>query len=175
MVVWVLGWGTRPAVKNHPLLEPFKRDWDPIDTHLILGALWGRLLRVPYDSRHISNKKPCRGGSPQDPQESEKRWCPTPCCFGCGTMRLIQERTCKNGVRSFHGRIWCFSSWFWYQTCFPGRFLSNGVNKWYSTFFFYVKVLKFGTFQCPNLWMLTCTTSRRSSRSFNSNVISKIS
>ena len=109
-------------------------------------------------------------GSPQDPQESEKRWCPTPCYFGCGTMRLIQERTCKNRVRSFHGRIGAdvsrFTSWFGYQKCFL-RFLNNlmGSTKWYGTvsclsqtaLLVYVKVLEFGTFQCPNLWMLTCT------------------
>lgn len=42
------------------------------------------------------------------------------------------------------------------RNVFQGEFWVTGSTKWYSTFF-YIKVLKFGTFQCPNLWMLTCT------------------
>ena len=136
-------------------------------------------------------------GSPQDPQESEKRWCPTPCCFGCGTMRLIQERSCKNGVRSFRGRIGAdvsrFISWFWYQKCFSGRFLrflNNlvGSTKWYGTVmyrFLLESAAFFGVYKGAEVWNISvpksldvnmyCTTSRRSSWSFNSNVVSKIS
>lgn len=111
-------------------------------------------------------------GSPQDPQESEKRWCPTPCCFGCGTMRLIQERTCKNGVRSFHGRIGAdvsrFTSWFWYQKCFSGRVLSNGVNKMVQYLFLYKGAEVWNVSVPKSLDVnMYCTTSRRSSRSFD--------